>query len=162
MDLQKHGNIIPLQGDVTSKLELSAVVNKITDEQGFINVLIANSGITGPHTLGMPKNPTLSQFSDFLWDTDASHFTETFNSNTTSVFFTTIAFLELLDAGNKRGNVEQQSQVITTSSVGGFNRSALAGYAYCATKAGTTHLMKQLATSLVPYDIRSNIIAPGG
>jgi NAD(P)-dependent dehydrogenase (short-subunit alcohol dehydrogenase family) len=161
IDLQKHGNIIPLQGDVTSKLELSAIVNKITDEQGFINVLIANSGITGPMLDGMPKDPTISQFRDFLWETDSTKFTDTFNVNVTSVFFSLVAFLELLDAGNKKGNVEQKSQIITVSSVAGFNRQPIAGYAYSSTKAGATHMMKNFATGLVPYDIRSNVIAPG-
>jgi NAD(P)-dependent dehydrogenase (short-subunit alcohol dehydrogenase family) len=159
--LQKHGNIIPLQGDVTSKLELSAIVNKITDEQGFINVLIANSGITGPMLEGMPKDPTISQFRDFLWEIDSTKFTDTFKVNVTSVFFSLVAFLELLDAGNKKGNVEQKSQIITVSSVAGFNRQPIAGYAYSSTKAGATHMAKNFATGLVPYDIRSNVIAPG-
>jgi NAD(P)-dependent dehydrogenase (short-subunit alcohol dehydrogenase family) len=66
-----------------------------------------------------------------------------------------------LDAGNKKGNVEQKSQVIATSSIGGFNRVPLAGFAYGTSKAAATHLMKQFATSLAPHDIRSNVIAPG-
>ena len=59
------------------------------------------------------------------------------------------------------GNVEQKSQVITTSSIAGFNRYPTGGYAYGQSKAGATHLMKMLATQLVPYDIRFNVIAPG-
>ncbi|KAF2805452.1 NAD(P)-binding protein, partial [Mytilinidion resinicola] len=72
-----------------------------------------------------------------------------------------IAFLELLDAGNKKGNLVQKSQVIATSSIGAFNRVPLAGYAYGGSKAGVVHLMKQFATTLVAYDVRSNVIAPG-
>ena len=59
------------------------------------------------------------------------------------------------------GNLEQKSQVITTSSIAGSNRTPTAGYAYGQSKAATTHLMKMLATNLVPYGIRSNAIAPG-
>jgi len=77
------------------------------------------------------------------------------------VFFSIVAFLELLDAGNRKGNVEQRSQVVATSSIGGYNRLPLAGFAYAASKSGTTFLMKQMATSFVPYNIRSNVIAPG-
>ena len=158
---QKHGNIIPLQGDVTKKEDLSKIVDKVATEDGFINVLVANSGISGPTMKNMPKDASISQYREFLWQTDFSDFTNTFNVNTSAVLFSTIAFLELLDAGNKKGNVEQKSQVIATSSIGSFNRVPLAGLSYNASKAATTHLMKMLATSLVPYGIRSNVIAPG-
>lgn len=49
--------------------------------------------------------------------------------------------------------MQQKSQVIATSSIGGFNRVALAGHAYAASKAGTTHMMKQFSTALVPYGV---------
>jgi NAD(P)-dependent dehydrogenase (short-subunit alcohol dehydrogenase family) len=67
----------------------------------------------------------------------------------------------MLDKGNQAGNVEQKSQVICVSSAGAFNRVPMAGYAYSASKAAVVHMMKQLATSLAPYGIRSNVIAPG-
>jgi NAD(P)-dependent dehydrogenase (short-subunit alcohol dehydrogenase family) len=157
----KHGNIIPLQGDVTNKDDIARIVETIKKKDGFINVLIANSGITGPQMLSMPPAPTVTQFQEFLQNQDIDDFTNTFRVNVSGVYGVIIAFLELLDAGNKKGNVEQQSQIIATSSIGGFNRMPLAGYAYSASKAGVTHLMKQFATSLVPFDIRSNVIAPG-
>lgn len=151
-----------MQGDVTKKEDLNRIVDSITKSDGFINVLIANSGVTGPTIFDkMPPSPTLSQFRDVLYNMDTDEFTNTFRVNVGALFFSVAAFLELLDAGNKKGNVEQKSQVIVTSSIGGFNRHALAGYAYAASKAGATHMMKQLSTSLVPYGIRSNVIAPG-
>jgi NAD(P)-dependent dehydrogenase (short-subunit alcohol dehydrogenase family) len=78
------------------------------------------------------------------------------------VYLCIVAFLGLLAEGNKKKNVEQLSQVIAVSSIGAYNRIPLAGFAYAASKAGVTHMMKQLATAFVPYDIRSNVIAPGG
>ncbi|KAL2070034.1 hypothetical protein VTL71DRAFT_14714 [Oculimacula yallundae] len=157
----KHGNIIPLQGDVTKKEDLSSIVDKITKEKGYINVLIANSGISGPVLEKLSEDATLSQLQESLWKTDSLEFDNTFSVNTSAVWFSVVAFLGLLDEGNKKGNVDQKSQVIATSSIGGFNRIPLAGYAYSASKAGTTFMMKQFATALVPYDIRSNVIAPG-
>ena len=77
------------------------------------------------------------------------------------MFFSIVAFLKLLDVGNKEANVEQASQVIATSSIAGFNRRITGGYAYGQSKAATTLLMKQMATTLVPYGIRSNVLAPG-
>jgi len=77
------------------------------------------------------------------------------------VFYSVIAFLGLLEAGNNKGNVEQLSQVITTSSIAGFNRLPLAGYAYGTSKAAVTHLMKQFSSALAPHNMRFNILAPG-
>ena len=86
---------------------------------------------------------------------------KTYEVNSVGVWFTIVAFLKLLDAGNKKGNVTQKSQVIATSSIGGFNRLAPGGFPYGASKAATTHMIKQLASNLIPFDIRSNAIAPG-
>ena len=92
--------------------------------------------------------------------TNQKEFCHVFDINVSGAFFTVTAFLGLLHRGNEKGNVEQKSQVIATSSIGGFQRTVL-GYAYQSSKAAMTHLMKQFATSLVPYHIRSNTIAPG-
>ncbi|KAF4627035.1 hypothetical protein G7Y89_g11119 [Cudoniella acicularis] len=155
-----HGNIIPLQGDVSSKDDLAHIVETITAADGFINLLVANSGIGGPNLGGLKPNPSLSEFRDFLWATDPKEFTQTYHINTSAVFFTVVAFLNLLGAGNEKGNVEQKSQVVATSSIGAFNRVPL-GFAYGTSKAAVVHLLKQFATTFVPFGIRSNVIAPG-
>ena len=156
-----HGNIIPLVGDVTSKETLQSIASHIEKEVGYINVLIANSGIGGPQSLSLNPQTSLQDFHSTLWNLSFDEYTQTFAVNTAAVFFCIVAFLKLLDAGNNKGNVEQKSQVIATSSIGGFNRRAKAGYAYGESKAATNHLMKQMATNLAPYGIRSNVIAPG-
>ncbi|MCJ1305796.1 hypothetical protein MMC08_008612 [Hypocenomyce scalaris] len=156
-----NNNIIPLVGDVTSKDSLSSLASHITDQDGHINVLIANSGITGPVTGNLPKDPSLSQYVAAVWNTPMSDFTQTFEVNTTAVFYTFLAFLPLLDAGNKKGTVEQKSQVIATSAIGAFSRRHHSGHAYGPSKAATVHLMKQISTMFAPYHIRANVIAPG-
>ncbi|KAI8286919.1 3-hydroxyphenylacetate 6 hydroxylase [Colletotrichum sp. SAR11_57] len=156
----KHGNIRTIQGDVTSKSDLEKAVSQIKSAHGYVNVVIANSGIGGPALKGMPANPSISQWRDFVWNWDPEEFTKTFAVNATGVFFTVAAFLELLDEGNKRSNFKQRSQVIATSSIGAFNRQPM-GFAYGASKSAVVHMMKQLSTVLVPYNIRSNVIAPG-
>lgn len=156
-----HGNIIPFVGDVTSKEDLQSIVSRIEKEVGYINVLIANSGIAGPQATSITPESSLEEYQSALWNQSSDEYTKTFNVNVTAVFFSIVAFLKLLDAGNKKQNVEQKSQVIATSSIGGFNRKVPGGYAYGQSKAGTTLLMKHMATNLVPYDIRSNVIAPG-
>jgi NAD(P)-dependent dehydrogenase (short-subunit alcohol dehydrogenase family) len=156
----KHGKIIPLRGDVTSKSDLARVVDTITQSDGFINVLIANAGIAGPESVPKKDNPTLAEIRDHLWEPDTVAFNDTFNANTTAVYYSTVAFLKLLDAGNQKGNVEQKSQVIAISSVASLHRN-VSGYAYSTSKAAVNHMMKMMATSWVPFHIRANVIAPG-
>ena len=156
-----HGNIIPIIGDVTSKDTLQSIASQIEKEVGYINVLIANSGVGGPPNLSITPQTSFEEYHSILWNQSFDEYTNTFAVNTAAVFFCIVAFLKLLDAGNNKGNVEQKSQVIATSSIGGFNRKAKAGFAYGESKAATTHLMKQMATNLAPYGIRSNVIAPG-
>lgn len=111
---------------------------------------------------GFPRDSTLSEFRSFvLSNHSTSDFESTFAVNTSAVFFATVAFLELLDAGNKKGNLTQKSQVIITSSIGGLHRLAFAGYAYGASKAATNHLMKMMATNWAGWGIRANVVAPG-
>jgi NAD(P)-dependent dehydrogenase (short-subunit alcohol dehydrogenase family) len=154
------GNIIPIVGDVTSKASLKSIADRISHEVGYINVLIANSGISGPQAKITPET-TLEEYQKLMWDAEFDDYVNTFSVNTVAVWFTVMAFLTLLDKGNEKGNVQQRSQVIATSSIGGFNRNAPGGYAYGQSKAGTTHMMKQLATALAPYRIRSNVLCPG-
>ncbi|KAI8959189.1 NAD(P)-binding protein [Daldinia sp. FL1419] len=157
----KHGNIRTIQGDVCNKADLERAVAEVKSAVGYVNVVIANSGVAGPTMKGLPANPSISDFRNHVFGWDQAAFTNTYAVNNTGVFFTIAAFLELLDEANKRGNWKQRSQVIATSSIGAYNRVPAAGYAYGSTKAGVIHMMKQLATGLVPYNIRSNILAPG-
>jgi NAD(P)-dependent dehydrogenase (short-subunit alcohol dehydrogenase family) len=155
-------NIIPLVTDVTSKEAIASAVSVITSEVGYINVLLANSGISGPQA-ATPLSPssTIADFQKAWGEVPFEEFNDTFRVNVVGVWFTIVGFLGLLDEGNKKANVTQKSQVIVTSSIGGFNRAVPGGMAYGQSKAGATHLAKQLATNLVPFDIRSNVIAPG-
>lgn len=161
--------LIPLQGDATSKESLQAAAARVKADVGHINLLVANAGIFGPSipsvSSSSPDGTTaaISDVARALWDTPMEAITNTFHVNVTSVLYTTIAFLELLDAGNRAENridAKVSSQVVTTSSIAGFSRQPT-GLAYNTSKAATTHLMKCLASYLVPFDIRCNVLAPG-
>jgi NAD(P)-dependent dehydrogenase (short-subunit alcohol dehydrogenase family) len=123
--------------------------------------VVANSGITGPTLAGLPKDASLLEFRDHLQNWEVDDINNVFAVNTTAVLSTLIAFLELLDKGNKAGNVEQKSQFIATASAGAVCRTSLSGYPYNTSKAATVHMMKMLATKLVDFDIRANVFAPG-
>ncbi|CAG8070076.1 unnamed protein product [Penicillium salamii] len=154
-------NVVPVQCDITNQQDLKTAVTLIEKDVGYINLLVANSGIGGPSG-SAPPQASISQVQDVLFNIPMDEFTNTFHVNSTGVFYTIVAFLSLLDAGNNDKTYQNgRSQVIATSSIGGFHRKITAGFAYSISKAATTMLMKVLATYLVPYRIRANIICPG-
>lgn len=149
---------------MTSKDSLAAAASKIRKEVGFINVLLANSGVIGPYHGALFANgntPSIQDLQDTLWSSSIDHFNSPWKVNVAGAFYASIAFLDLLDAGNKHGNVYQKSQVIVTSSIAAYSRSPAAGFAYSASKAAAVAMVKQFATCFAPYKIRANTIAPG-
>jgi NAD(P)-dependent dehydrogenase (short-subunit alcohol dehydrogenase family) len=156
-------NIVPLVGDVTSKENLVSIAETIKQEVGYVNLVCCNSG-TMPKPVGIkPTETTLAEYARRALELDPQDWNNTFATNTTSIAFTTFAFLELLDAGNKQPNSagRPSSQVLVTSSIGGYLRAPGSNMAYCASKAAATHLVKHLAGTLAPFNIRINGLAPG-
>lgn len=154
--------------DVTSTKDLQEAAAQVKSEIGFVNAVIANSGITGPTNGGLPESrkPTIAELQAHILKTPQADFTQTFAVNNTAMFYTMAAFLELLDAGNQSDKSPAKaqgikSQFIATSSIGGLHRQNVAGFAYPSSKAGVNHLVKVMATYLVPHHIRCNVIAPG-
>lgn len=98
-----------------------------------------------------------------LWDVDFEKFQATFSTNVTGVYFTAIAFLSLLHAGNQKMLEKSgySSQIVVMSSIAGYSKQIQASIAYSASKAAATHLARNLATYFVNLQIRVNIIVPG-
>jgi NAD(P)-dependent dehydrogenase (short-subunit alcohol dehydrogenase family) len=159
-------NIVPLVGDVTSKESLVSIAETIKNDVGYVNLVCCNSG-TMPKPVGIkPAETTVAEYARKALELDPQDWNNTFATNTTSIAFTTFAFLELLDAGNKQqanaaGARHPSSQVLVTSSIGGYLRAPGSNMAYCASKAAATHLVKHLAGTLAPFSIRINGLAPG-
>ncbi|KAF4961546.1 hypothetical protein FGADI_170 [Fusarium gaditjirri] len=161
-----HGRIHPIVADVSSKDSLAAAVEQVHQREGHINVLIANSGMIGPNVAKLfsgGETPNLDKLREALWDVPMEDFTQTLNLNVTAAFYTVVAFLDLLAKGNatRERTGLPCSQVIITTSISAFSRMPAAGFAYSASKAAATHLVKQLSTCFAPYKIRCNAIAPG-
>ncbi|KAF2795792.1 NAD(P)-binding protein [Melanomma pulvis-pyrius CBS 109.77] len=158
--------VVPTIGDVTSRKSLLQIAEQIESDIGFVNLVVANAGIMGPRPLRKAPTEPLPSISDYrahALETPLEDFTETYAVNATGTYYTTLAFLDLLDAGNTEGNMgpDWRSQVVATSSIAGFSRLNGASFAYNSSKAAVTHMMKMLATALVPYKIRCNVLAPG-
>ena len=165
-----NGTIKPIVGDVSDKSVLTKVVDQIKQEEGFVNLLFANAGVSGPKdasNLAAAKKGdgklTVEEYARILFDADPATFNKALNVNCTAVYYTAIAFLPLLDAANKKRNVPQDSQILVTSSIAGYSRQVASSYAYGASKAAANHLVKMLSTNLAQngFHIRTNLIAPG-
>ncbi|KAG2365088.1 hypothetical protein BDR07DRAFT_1399778 [Suillus spraguei] len=108
----RFGKLIPLQGDVTCRQSLTKLVETVRTRHGYIDLLVNNAGIARnilpsqlPSPLDGPADapPSIKAFQSVLWDTGSPEgFAETFDTNVTAVYFTTVAFLELLHLGNLR------------------------------------------------------------
>ncbi|KAI1497738.1 short chain dehydrogenase [Biscogniauxia marginata] len=138
-----------------------SAVDVITKETGYVNLVVANLGLGGP-----PErwNPALavSETREWLFDNvSMGNFTETFHVNVTGAYFTMLAFLKLLDAGNQnalKGGFGApfregsdipsiQSQVVFTSSISAYSRMYLSAPAYSGSKAAIAHLTKHASTN---------------
>ena len=114
------------------------VVEKIMEEEGRIDIVVNNAGITKDTLL---LRMDLSQWSDVV------------DTNLSSVFYTTKATL--------RQMMRQRSGVfINISSVVGLQGNA--GQAnYAASKAGIIGFTKSVAREVGSRNIRANVVAPG-
>jgi NAD(P)-dependent dehydrogenase (short-subunit alcohol dehydrogenase family) len=169
--LSAPGIIVPLVGDVTSKDSLAECAKLVKAEEPYIDVLIANAGVLGPivDTMDAKTQESLpiEQVISNMWAPTTEAVTSTYAVNLTAIHFTVAAFLPLLHAANLQrpppmaGNFRPRPQIITTASIGGFNRLPLGSMSYGPSKAGVIHMTKMMASWLIPYDIRANSIAPG-
>lgn len=104
---------------------------------------------------------SLDAFVDANLAVPMDDFTRALHVNTTAVWYTTLAFLRLLDAGNRRANVAQTAQVVVIGSIAAFNRVNTGGVAYGPSKAAAVHLVRQMAVALPRWRIRANVLCPG-
>jgi len=157
-----HDNIFPIQCDVTEKSSLSSAAERVKSEVGYVNLLVVNSGVVGPNMEGLPESPSIQQLQEHMWSWESENLNKVYALNNTAAFFTTVAFLELLDAGNAADKgPDYQSQILFTASLAGLARKLTTGVAYATSKAACVHLAKSMSTFLAGHRIRSNALCPG-
>ncbi|KAK3401416.1 hypothetical protein B0T20DRAFT_346783 [Sordaria brevicollis] len=168
--------LVALTCDVTNKDSLQKIVDKITNDVGYINLFVANSGVLGPPNKWDTSLPLSEVRKNLFTNFQMEEMTSALNTNVTGAFFSMVAFLELLEAGN-RNAVEKggfgkpdkegsqvpsvQSQIIVTASIAGYSRKTVSTPAYGSSKAAMIYLTKQASSALAPYGIRANALAPG-
>ncbi|EMC97527.1 hypothetical protein BAUCODRAFT_68069 [Baudoinia panamericana UAMH 10762] len=159
----KGGQIIPAGPcDVTKKDDLEKLVKEIQSKEKFIHLLMCNAGVGGPKTV--PDEEDAGDLKKKLWENESvEEWNDTYKVDVTSVYFTTVAFLPLLQAAiEPNGPLPRFApSVITTSSMSGMMRHAQGHFAYNAAKGATVHLTKLMSAEFQRAGIRVNSIAPG-
>ncbi|KAF8865022.1 short chain dehydrogenase/reductase-like protein family [Acephala macrosclerotiorum] len=152
------GEIIPIGPcDVTKKADLEKLVAEISEKEKHIDLLICNAGVSGPKA--EPESEDAKELKERLFNSESfEEWSDTFNTNVSAVYFTTVSFLPLLQAAK---NGPHSSSVIVISSMSGIMRHAQGNFGYNAAKGATVHLSKLMSYEFKKAGIRVNSIAPG-
>ena len=135
------GEVLPISCDVTRPEQSAAMVERVIDQWGGIDVAVCNAGIV---TLNGLLDMPLDEFQSIQ------------NTNVNGVFLTAQAAARAM-VKQGRGGV-----IITTASMSGhvINIPQQEGH-YCASKAAVIQLTKAMAVEFAAHNIRVNSVSPG-
>ncbi|KAN0087423.1 hypothetical protein V8E55_006044 [Tylopilus felleus] len=162
------GSLIALKMDTTNKDDIKQTVQKLRNDEGKLHILVNNAGQSGPMSDELNKpSPTApkkaEELSQYLFNSESfEEWSSLYSVNTFSIYFMTVAFLELLDKGSQ-DKPGFTSSVINITSVSGLIKVAQRHFCYNSSKAAASHLTKMLSTefALRGIPVRVNAIAPG-
>jgi len=162
------GSLIALKMDTTNKDDIQQAVQKLRNDEGKLHILVNNAGQSGPTSPELNKpSPTApkkaEEIGQYLFNNETfEEWSSLFSVNTFSVYFMTVAFLELLEKGSQ-DKPGFTSNVINITSISGLVKIAQRHFCYNSSKAAASHLTKMLSTefALRGIPVRVNAIAPG-
>jgi NAD(P)-dependent dehydrogenase (short-subunit alcohol dehydrogenase family) len=144
---------------VTKKPDLEKMYEELASKEKHINVLIAAAGVSGEK--GIPDAEDATQMKKQLWENETfDGWAETYQTDVTAVYFSTVALLPLLQAGSE-AHGHLSASVIVISSMSGIMRDSQGHFSYNAAKGATVHLAKLMSGEFQKLRIRVNSIAPG-
>jgi NAD(P)-dependent dehydrogenase (short-subunit alcohol dehydrogenase family) len=136
--ITKGGKAIAVQGDVTKKPQVDAIIER-AEEIGGIDILINNAGV-------FPRKELFEIEND---DWDYVH-----DLNLKACFFCAQAAAAKMIKSNRNGSI------VNISSISAYDGPAL-GIHYAASKGGLISMTRALAMALSKDLIRVNAVAPG-
>ena len=141
VEIERGGvKALAVQADVQSDAQVRAMIGKIRDEFGRLDILINNAGVT--HWV---KLADLEGLTDAIWD-------EILDVNVKGAFRCARAAAKLLETN--------QGMIVNVSSISGvLAPSTISSLAYGTAKAALIYLTKGLAVALAPK-VRVNCVAP--
>lgn len=136
------GRAVALAADVADEAAVSQAVDRAVAEFGGLHIVFANAGINGMQT--PIEEMTLDEWR------------ATMDTNLTGTFLTVKHVIPHLRAAGG-------GAIVITASVNGTRTFSLPGYScYSSSKAGQVAFAKMAAVELGRWDIRVNVILPGG
>jgi NAD(P)-dependent dehydrogenase (short-subunit alcohol dehydrogenase family) len=146
-----NGEIIPIGPcDVTEKDELESLVSELEAKEKYLSLFVAAAGVAGPK--GFADSGDAREVKKELWGESVEEWNATYSSDVTSVYFSTVAVLPLLQAAPTR----QKASVIVISSMSGMMRHSQAHFSYNAAKAATVHLSRMMSKEFGKVGVRVN------
>jgi NAD(P)-dependent dehydrogenase (short-subunit alcohol dehydrogenase family) len=139
-------NVRSFQLDVSDRDQVRRLIDDLVEEQGGVDVLYANAGIS--------LEPGFTDPSGGLAAIDTDDWERVLGVNLSGVVFTMGAAAEVM----KR---QGAGKIVVTASNAGLKVEPLVGYSYAATKAAVIHVVRQAAVELAPHGVNVNAIAPG-
>lgn len=123
-------------------------------------ILVTNAGVSGPKA--PPDSTSAPELHDKIWQSESvEDWADVMKTNVTSVYFSTLAFLPMLQASIGDKYPPRSPSVIVISSMSGIMRNSQGHFAYNAAKGATVHLSKLMSSEFEKADVRVNSIAPG-
>ncbi|MGD0881783.1 MAG: mycofactocin-coupled SDR family oxidoreductase [Acidimicrobiales bacterium] len=129
---------VAVTADVRELDAMVAFVDRVADELGSVDILVANAGVS---TLGS------------IFDMDAPQWSETVDVNLTGVF-------NAMRAVAPHMRRHRWGRIIGVSSMMGRSANPLIP-AYCASKWGVIGLTKSVAHEMAHFGVTANVVAPG-
>ena len=157
------GEIIPLVGDISSKDDIKRLVKEVESREKCLCILVNNAGIQSS-TQSM-EGETAEETKKNLFDPENANFEDwetTYRTNVAQLYFTTTAFLPLLEKASEHQHAFSGT-VINITSISGITKQSQNHFSYNTSKGAANHLTKMLASEIANagLKIRINAIAPG-
>ncbi len=142
--LAMGGEAIGIETDVTDQAAVQAMVDRVVQTWGRVDILVANAG----GGRGRPMDTKASTLESGLL-----HLVTEMN------LYGTVYCVNAVAPAMKE---QRSGRIVTVSSIAGLGPSPDGGYAhYGAAKAAIAHYRRYLAQDLGPFGINANCIAPG-
>ena len=130
---------IAVQADVSNGAQVAAMVDRVRQELGGVDVLVNNAGIE--------KEVPFLDLDERTWDA-------IIGVNLKGSFLCAQAAARAMRDAGRGGSIVNISSIHEDFPFPGFTP-------YCASKGGVRMLMRNLSVELAPYRIRVNNVAPG-
>ncbi|KAL4731060.1 hypothetical protein ACLX1H_000019 [Fusarium chlamydosporum] len=158
-----EGEIIPIQADIGNKEGIQKLFEEYKSKEDCLCILVNNAGVSS-NTFQVEADSAQEMKENLFDNKDATFedWNQAYNTNVTGMYFTTTAFLPLLQKSSEK-HQGWSSTVINISSISGLIQKAQHHFAYNASKGAAVHLNRMLAAEIVSnkLKIRVNSIAPG-